>query len=103
MKRFTLIAAGLLALIGSNALAWSNHSYAAYRAFEKMPEVASAAPVVAEPLEAFLKTQEKAIETLLAGQEAWAAANLAVYPPRPATLPLQPRRSEPTRHAARPF
>ncbi len=86
MKRFTLIAAGLLALIGSNALAWSNHSYAAYRAFEKMPEVASAAPVVAEPLEAFLKTQEKAIETLLAGQEAWAAANLAVYPPRPATL-----------------
>jgi hypothetical protein len=102
MKRFTLIAVGLLALMGGNALAWSNHSYAAYRTFERMPEVASAAPVVAEPLEAFLKAQEKAIENLLASQETWAAANLAVYPPRPAALAFtaKPERSDEARRQA---
>ena len=102
MRRFTLIAVGLLTLIGGNALAWSNHSYAAYRAFETMPEVAGAAPVVAEPLEAFLKAQEKAIETLLASQESWAAANLTVYPPRPAALAFtaRPDRSDEARRQA---
>ncbi len=88
MKRlwFSLTLAGLLALTTGSALAWSNHSYAAYRAFERMPEVINAAPVAAEPLESFLKAQEKAIEILLAGQEDWATAKLDFYPPRPSAL-----------------
>ena len=86
MKRFTLILVGLLGLAAANALAWSNHSYAAYRVFEKMPELINTAPVTVESLEAFLKAQEKSIETLLASQETWAQSHLEVYPPRPAKL-----------------
>ena len=86
MKRFALTVASVLGLTAGHVLAWSNHSFAAYRAFEKMPEVANAAPVGVEPLEAFLKEQEKAIETLLASQEVWAKSHLEVYPPRPATV-----------------
>ena len=94
MKRLTLTLVALLGLAANNALAWSNHSYAAYRVFEKMPEVVNAAPVVVEPLQAFLKAQEKSIETLLASQETWAQTHLEVYPPRPATLSFK---ADPTR------
>ena len=86
MKRLTLIFICLVGLVAGNALAWSNHSYASYRVFETMPEVANAAPVAAEPLEAFLKAQEQAIASLLDRQELWAKEHLEVYPPRPATL-----------------
>lgn len=86
VKRFALALISLMGLATGNALAWSNHSYAAYRAFEKMPEVANAAPVVVEPLEVFLKAQEKPIEDLLASQENWARTHLEVYPPLPAAL-----------------
>ena len=94
MKRLTLTLVALLGLAANNALAWSNHSYAAYRVFEKMPEVVNATPVAVEPLEAFLKAQEKSIETLLASQETWAQTHLEVYPPRPATLSFK---ADPTR------
>ena len=77
---------GFLSLAGAQAWAWSNHTLAAYRALEKMPEVASAAPVPVEPLEAFLRAEEKTIEALLASQEAWAAGNLEKYPTLPAAL-----------------
>ena len=70
----------------AQALAWENHSFPSYRALEKLHEVADAAPVAAEPLEVFLRSEEKTIEALLASQEAWAVANLEQYPPRPATL-----------------
>ena len=86
MKRFALTLLSLFALAAGEALAWSNHSYASYRVFETMPEVANAAPVAAEPLEAFLKAQEQAIASLLDRQELWAKEQLEVYPPRPATL-----------------
>lgn len=86
MIRFALTLVGLLGLVTGNAQAWSNHTYAAYRAFEKMPEVANAAPVPVEPLEAFLKAQENSIEALLAIQETWAKSHLEVYPPRPTRL-----------------
>ena len=86
MKFFAAAMAAVLALGSSAALAWGNHTVPAYRAFEKMPEVAGAAPVAAEPLEAFLKAEEKTIEALLASQEAWAIANLENYPQRPAAL-----------------
>jgi hypothetical protein len=76
----------LIALAAMQAMAWGNHTLATYRAFEKMPEVANASVVTAEPLEAFLRTEETTIEALLASQEAWARANLDKYPARPAAL-----------------
>lgn len=94
MKRFAVALVSVLGLAGGQALAWSNHSFAAYRAFEKMPELANAAPVTVEPLEVFLKAQEKSVESLLASQEAWAQSHLEVYPPRPAALAF---RASPTR------
>lgn len=102
MKRFAVALVSVLGLAGGQAFAWSNHTYAAYRAFEKMPELANAAPVTVEPLEAFLKAQEKAIETLLAGQEAWAQGHLEVYPPRPETLAFKanPTRTDDARRLA---
>ncbi len=102
MKRFSLLLATLLSLIAGNAIAWSNHSFAAYRAFEKMPEVSNAAPVLAEPLEAFLKDQEKALETLLASQESWAQSHLEFYPLRPANLAFAatPARADAARRQA---
>ena len=102
MNRFALTLAALLCLAASNAMAWSNHSYSAYRTFERMPEIANAAAVAAEPLEAFLKAQEKAIETLLASQENWAGANLEFYPPRPSALAFKanPTRSDEARRQA---
>lgn len=92
----------LLGLISSTAGAWGNHALPAYRALEAMPEIANAAPVAAEPLEAFLKAEERTIEALLASQEAWAAANLQSYPPRPAALAFtaNPERSDEARRLA---
>lgn len=75
-----------LSLASLAAHAWGNHTLVAYRALEKMPEVANASPVTVEPLEAFLKAEEKTIEALLAAQEAWASANMEKYPARPAAL-----------------
>ncbi len=102
MKRYALALVGVLGLLPGVALAWSNHTFAAYRAFEKMPEVAQAAPVKAEPLEAFLKSQEAALQTLLASQEQWASTHLEVYPPRPAALAFKadPARTDEARKLA---
>lgn len=86
MKAPPLVLAWLLALVCHPAWSWSNHTLAAYRALEQMPEVASAAPVPVETLESFLRAQEKAIETLLASQETWARANIDSYARRPDAL-----------------
>lgn len=86
MNRFALALTSLLALASNSVHAWGNHSFAAYRAFEHMPEVTSAAPLKVETLDAFLQAEEKAIENLLREQEAWAATQLAFYPTRPAAL-----------------
>lgn len=102
MKRFALTLTCAFGLAAGNALSWSNHTYAAYRVFEKMPEVATAAPVTAEPLEAFLKAQEPSIEDLLAKQEVWAQAHIEVYPARPAILTFKanPAQSDEARRLA---
>jgi len=85
--KFLHVAALLLAgLAATHVLAWENHSLAAYRAFEKMPEVANASTVTVEPLESFLRAEENTLEALLASQEAWAISNLEKYPVRPAEL-----------------
>ena len=94
-----LLIAGLAA---TQVLAWDNHSLAAYRAFEKMPEVVNASAVTVEPLEAFLRSEENTLEALLASQEAWAIANLEKYPARPAGLAFNadPSRSDQARRLA---
>ena len=87
--RFSHALVLLLGLVTTQVLAWENHTLASYRAFERMPEVANAANLIAEPLEAFLKDEENTLEALLASQEAWALANLENYPKRPAALAFQ--------------
>lgn len=102
MQRLTLALIAVFSLAAGQAMAWSNHSFAAYRAFEKMPEVVSAAPLRVEPLEVFLKSQQQGLETLLQIQEQWAQSHLEVYPPRPATLSFRadPNQSNEARRQA---
>ncbi|MCX7240355.1 MAG: hypothetical protein NTU86_07955 [Burkholderiales bacterium] len=97
-----LVVSVLLALVAPQAFGWGNHSLAAYRAFEKMPEVASAGSIAAEPLESFLRSEEKTLEALLASQEAWAQANLEKFPVRPTALAFKadPARSDEARRLA---
>ena len=89
-------------LISGPLWAWSNHTLVAYRALERMPEVANAPTVTVEPLAAFLRAEDQALEALLAGQEAWAAAHIADYPQRPAALAFSanPQRSDDARRLA---
>ncbi|MFZ1499658.1 MAG: hypothetical protein WAT33_07505, partial [Giesbergeria sp.] len=63
---YVLFFAALTGCSGS-ALAWSNHAMVSYRALERMPELS--VQVAAEPLEAFLKNEDKAIEALLKDDE----------------------------------
>lgn len=92
----------LLALLPTQAQAWGNHSPMCYRAFERMPEVAGAAAVRAEPLADFLRGQEAAIANTLDAQEAWAQAHLKGHAARPAALRFvaDARRSDTDRRAA---
>ena len=82
MRHFVL----LLALLPAFAQAWGNHSPMCYRAFERMPEVAGAAAVKAEPLVDFLRDQEAAIARTLDAQETWAREHLKGHAPRPDAL-----------------
>lgn len=92
----------LSVLLPSLAQAWGNHSPMCYRAFERMPEVANAAPVTAESLEDFLRAQEAAIARTLDAQEAWAREHLKGHAPRPDALRFvpDPARSDGQRRAA---
>ena len=103
MKRL-LVTALLTLSATSPAWAWSNHALASYRTFESMPQVAQAAPVAAEPLEAFLAAQAQPLAQLLSTQDAWAQQHIATYPPLPAALrftpPWPPRGRRP---CAKPF
>jgi hypothetical protein len=92
----------MLVALPLQVCAWGNHSFPAYRAFEGMVEVAQAPPVAVEPLERFLKTEEKTLEALLASQEAWARANLEMFPALPPQLAFKadPARSDEARRLA---
>ncbi len=92
----------LALLLPTLAQAWGNHSPMCYRAFERMPEVANAAPVTAEPLVDFLRSQEAPIAALLDGQEAASREHLKTYAPRPEALRFtaDARRSDADRRAA---
>ena len=102
MKPFVQLLLIVSCMAAGNGWAWSNHSLLSYRALENMPEVAGAAPVAVEPLEAFLKAEEKGVESLLAGQESWARANVDAYAPRPDILAFKadPARSDAARRLA---
>ena len=80
-----LIFAALTGFAGT-AAAWSHHTMVTYRVLEGMPELAASMQVPAEPLESFLKQEEKPIARLLAINEAWARQTLDAYPPRPEAL-----------------
>ena len=92
----------ILALLPTPAWAWGNHSPMCYRAFERMPDVAQAAPVKAEPLVDFLRAQEAAIARTLEAQEAWAREHLKQHAARPEALRFvpDPGRSDADRRAA---
>ena len=102
MRVFQLALLFISALHWMPALAWGAHSFPTYRALERVPELSEAPTVVVEPLEAFLRSEEKTIEVLLASQEAWAMAQLAPIPERPAGLAFlaDPERSDDTRKQA---
>lgn len=97
-----LLTALFALLLPTLAQAWGNHSPMCYRAFERMPEVAGAAAVQAEPLVDFLRDQEAAIARTLDAQEAWARAHLKGHAPRPDALRFVPDagRSDADRRAA---
>lgn len=92
----------LILLLPTLAHAWGNHSPMCYRAFERMPEVAGAAAVKAEPLVDFLRAQEAAIARLLDVQEAWAREHLKGHAARPDALRFTAdgQRSDAERRAA---
>lgn len=101
--RLAAVPLALLALLlPTFAQAWGNHTPMCYRAFERMPEVASTAPVKAEPLVDFLRDQEAAIARTLDAQEAWARENLKNHAPRAEALRFVPdaKRSDAERRAA---
>lgn len=101
LRRFVLLF--LLAGCASGpVLAWGNHTPMCYRAFERMPEVAQAAPVRAVPLVDFLRAQEAAIARTLEAQEAWARQHLPQHAPRPEALRFRvdAARSDEQRRAA---
>ncbi len=98
-KSFLLLLPLLLPML---AQAWGNHTPMCYRAFERMPEVAGAAAVKAEPLVDFLRDQERSIALTLDAQEAWAREHLNHHAPRPEALRFvaDARRSDADRRMA---
>ena len=102
MRALNRLVGLVLVLLASRAFAWGDHRFPSYRTFDRMPEVAQAAPVKAEPLADFLKAEEVAIEKLLAQQEFWAATHLDFYPSLPTALVFRadPMRSDSARKKA---
>ena len=86
MKLKTSLLILFVGLTAKGAMAWGDHRLPSYRALERMPEVAQAVPAKVEPLQAFLRAEESAIEKSLAQQEVWASTHLSFYPALPATL-----------------
>lgn len=102
IQHLSLLLISVTSLIATEVSAFGNHALTAYRALEKLPEVATAAPVKVESIEAFLKAEEKGLEKLLAAQDAWGKSNLKVYPPLPVALTFKadPARSDADRRLA---
>lgn len=81
-----LVAVAALACAAGPASAWTNHTLVARPALAAMPELKAAPAIKAETLESFLAAEAPGLERLLQREEAWARAQLALYPPRPEAL-----------------
>src|SRR5512140_2623812 len=84
LARFAAMA--VLACGAGPAAAWTNHTLVARPALAAMPEMKAAPAIRAETLEAFLAAEAPGLEQLLQREEAWARAQVALYPPRPDAL-----------------
>ncbi|KQY81183.1 hypothetical protein [Pelomonas sp. Root1444] len=102
MRLLPALSALFALLLPTFAQAWGNHTPMCYRAFERMPEVAGAAAVKAEPLDDFLRDQEAAIARELDAQETSAREQLKGHAPRPDALRFVAgtKRSDADRRAA---
>jgi len=85
-----IIVAAALACAAAPAAAWSNHTLGAWPALAAMPEMKAARAAVVETLDAFLAAETRGLEQLLQREEAWARANVPLYPPRPDALAFRP-------------
>ncbi len=91
MREFArlMLATAMWCLCGA-AAAWSNHTLDAWPALAAMPEMKAAPTIEVESLEAFLGAEARGLEQLLQREEAWARANVPLYPPRPDALAFKP-------------
>lgn len=81
-----LLVAAMLCLLARPAAAWVNHSLEAWPALAAMPEMKAAPAIKVESLEAFIAAEAPGLAQLLQREEAWARANVPLYPPRPDAL-----------------
>ena len=81
-----IVLAAALAGAAGPAVAWSDHTLAAWPALEVMPEIKAAPAIKVETLDAFLAAEARGLEPLLQREEAWARAHVPLYPPRPDAL-----------------
>ncbi|MFH1043657.1 MAG: phospholipase [Pseudomonadota bacterium] len=81
-----VVVAAALACSAVPAGAWSNHTLGAWPALAAMPEINAAPAIRVETLDAFLAAEARGLEQLLQREEAWARANVPLYPPRPDAL-----------------
>ncbi|WP_292938149.1 hypothetical protein [Noviherbaspirillum sp.] len=89
------LAAASTAAFSPSAHAWSNHALGTWQALASADEVANAAPVRVEGLDAFLAAEGPALERLLDAEESWARSNVPHYPARPAALAFKADGSAP--------
>lgn len=86
----SIVVAAALAFAANPAAAWSNHTLGAWPALAAMPEVSAAPAIRVESLDAFLAAEARGLEQLLRREEAWARANVPLYPARPDALAFTP-------------
>ena len=92
MKRILgwIVVAAALSCCAGPAAAWVNHTLGAWPALAAMPEINAAPAIRVETLDAFLAGEARGLEQLLQREEAWARANVPLYPPRPDALAFAP-------------
>ena len=92
MKRILgwIVVAAALSCCAGPAAAWVNHTLGAWPALAAMPEINAAPAIRVETLDAFLAAEARGLEQLLQREEAWARANVPLYPPRPDALAFAP-------------
>jgi hypothetical protein len=81
-----VVVAAVLACSTGLASAWSNHTLSAWPALAAMPEIQAAPAIRVETLETFLAAEARGLEQLLQREEAWARAQVPLYPARPDAL-----------------